>query len=251
MITFATENKKEVMLSKQVEFTVKGLKSDYVFTFQDLNLPSDSSASVIRKLNRMVEAGAITRLSKGRYYKPRQSAFGTLKPSQEEIVKDLLWKDGKVTGYLTGFSIFNQLGLTTQISNIIEIGTNVRRNRMRRGNYEIRFILQSNPIKQADVPLFQLLDAIRGIKDIPDTSLADSYQRLKAIIREMEEKAIRRIVILALNYPPMVRALMGAMLDEVRNNTLSQPLYDSLNPVTFYKIGFNAESSTLKKWRIL
>ncbi|MBR0183170.1 MAG: hypothetical protein IJQ05_07855 [Bacteroidaceae bacterium] len=239
------------MLSKQVESAVKALKSDFVFTFQDLNMPYDASASVIRKLNRMVEAGAITKLSKGRYYKPRQSEFGILMPSQEETVKDLLWKDGRVIGYLTGFSVFNQLGLTTQISNVIEIGTNVRKNRMRRGNYVIRFVLQSNPIKQADVPIFQLLDAICGIKDIPDTSLSVSYQRLKAIMCKMDERSIRRMVILAMNYTPKVRALTGALIDEVKDDSLSKPLYDSLNPVTFYKIGLNTESSTLKKWRIL
>lgn len=239
------------MLSKQVEAAVQALKTDFVFTYKDLNLPSDMSASIIRKLNRMVEAGIITKLSKGRYYKPRQSVFGTLKPSQEEIVKDLLKKDGKIVGYLTGYSIFNQFGLTTQISNIIEIGTNVRRNKLRRGKYEIRFIQQVNPIRSSDISLFQFLDAVRSIKNIPDASPVASYQRLQSMVRGMDERTIRRMVRLALNYPPMARALTGSMLESVFGSDFAQPLYETLNPVTYYKIGLGNITTQLSKWRIL
>ena len=116
------------MISKQIEGAVSQLRTDFVFTYRELGFPAEMTPTVIRNLNRMVEKGIITKLSKGRYYKPRKTIFGQLKPSPEEIVKDLLTKDGKAIGYLTGYSVFNQLGLTTQISNIIEIGTNIRRN---------------------------------------------------------------------------------------------------------------------------
>ena len=70
------------------------------------------SESVIKMLNRLVGEGVIAKISKGRFYKPKKSIFGTLKPKPEEIVKDLLEKDGKVIGYMTGYSLFNRLGLT-------------------------------------------------------------------------------------------------------------------------------------------
>lgn len=38
--------------------------------------------------------------------------------------KDLLEENGKIIGYLTGLSIYNQLGLTTQVSNTLQIGKN-------------------------------------------------------------------------------------------------------------------------------
>ena len=108
--------------------TVYDCGTDYVFTYRDLGLPPESSANVIRKLNRMADMGVIQRLSKGRFYKPKQTMFGSLKPSQQEVVKDLLKKEGKIIGYLTGVSIFGQLGVTTQISNIIEIGVIGKKN---------------------------------------------------------------------------------------------------------------------------
>jgi len=95
-----------MLQSKAIEQTVNSFRSDYVFTYRDLGLPPESSANVIRKLNRMADSGVIQRLSKGRFYKPKQTMFGSLKPSQEEVVKDFLEKDGQIIGYLTGNSIF-------------------------------------------------------------------------------------------------------------------------------------------------
>ena len=84
-----------------------------VFTYVDIASKSSQKEAVIKALNRMVAAGKLAKLSKGRYYRAEESAFGNLQPSQSEIIKDLLEKDGKVIGYLTGYSIYNQLGLTT------------------------------------------------------------------------------------------------------------------------------------------
>jgi len=145
------------MLAKRIEEDILRMTPDIVFTYRDLGYPPIDSGNVIRKLNRMVESGVLMKLSKGRYYKPKNSIFGQLRPRQEEIVKDLLWRDGRPIGYLTGYSVFNQLGLTTQISNIIEIGSKIRRNKKQRGMYEIRFVLQPNEINSRNIPFFKFL----------------------------------------------------------------------------------------------
>src|SRR5690606_15909855 len=110
----------------------------------------------------------------GKFYKPEVSIFGELQPEQAQVVKDLLESNGKVTGYLTGFSIFSQLGLTTQISNVIQIGRNDIRPMLTRGRYTISFVKQKNVITKNNIPLLQILDAIRYIKKIPDTSLTSA-----------------------------------------------------------------------------
>jgi hypothetical protein len=142
----------------------------------------------------MADMGVIQRLSKGRFYKPKQTIFGKLKPSQEEVVKDLLEKDGKIIGYLTGISIFGQLGLTTQISNIIEIGVKGKKNNTRRGMYSIRFVQQANLITRNNIPLLQLLDSIKSIKRIPDSTPDSSYNRIKAIVKSLAHIAAKSYV---------------------------------------------------------
>lgn len=238
-------------LSKTIEEIVNTFPTDYVFTYRDLGLPPESCSNVIRKLNRMADRKYICRLSKGRFYKPKQTMFGDLKPGPSEVVKDLLEKDGKITGYLTGRSIFGQLGLTTQISNIIEIGVNKKKNNTCRGIYPIRFILQNNILTKKNIPLLQILDAIRYIKRIPDASPDSSYNRLKTIIKSLDENNIDLMIKLAMKYPPMVRAVTGAIIESIYGEEKAQALKETLNPITVYKVGLTKKVLATDNFNII
>lgn len=240
-----------MLQSKAIEQAVKSFRTDYVFTYRDLGLPPESSANVIRKLNRMADMGAIKRLSKGRFYKPKKTMFGNLKPSQEEVVKDLLEKDGKIIGYLTGVSIFGQLGLTTQISNIIEIGVKGKKNNTSRGMYTIRFVQQPNQITRSNIPLLQLLDSIKNIKRIPDTTPDNSCNRISAIIKSLDEKSLDLMIKLAMKYNPMTRAIAGAIIEELYGEEKATILRDTLNPITIYKVGLTKKVLSSNNFRIV
>ena len=240
-----------MLQSKTIEQTVNAFRSDYVFTYRDLGLPPESSANVIRKLNRMADSGVIQRLSKGRFYKPKQTMFGSLKPSQQEVVKDLLEKNGKIIGYLTGVSIFGQLGLTTQISNIIEIGVKGKKNNTRRGMYSIRFVQQANIITKSNIPLLQLLDSIKSIKQIPDSTPDSSYNRIREIIKFLDEKSLDLMVKLAMKYNPMTRAIVGAIIEELYGEERARILRDTLNPITVYKVGLTKKVLSTNNFRIV
>jgi len=240
-----------MLQSKTIEQTVNAFRSDYVFTYRDLGLPPESSANVIRKLNRMADSGVIQRLSKGRFYKPKQTMFGSLKPSQQEVVKDLLEKNGKIIGYLTGVSIFGQLGLTTQISNIIEIGVKGKKNNTRRGMYSIRFVQQANIITKSNIPLLQLLDSIKSIKQIPDSTPDSSYNRIREIIKFLDEKSLDLMIKLAMKYNPMTRAIVGAIIEELYGEERARILRDTLNPITVYKVGLTKNVLSTNNFRIV
>ncbi len=240
-----------MLQSKAIEQAVNSFRTDYVFTYRDLGLPPESSANVIRKLNRMADMGVIQRLSKGRFYKPKQTMFGNLKPSQQEVVKDLLEKDGKIIGYLTGVSIFGQLGLTTQISNIIEIGVIGKKNNTRRGMYSIRFIQQANLITKSNIPLLQLLDSIKSIKRIPDSTPDSSYNRIREIIKSLDEKNLDSMIKLAMKYNPMTRAIVGAIIEDLFGEERARILRDTLNPITVYKVGLTKKVVSTNNFRIV
>lgn len=232
--------------------TIDRLPNGYVFTYTDFVNKVSKKEAVVKALNRMVAAGKISKLSKGRYYKSEKTVFGDLQPNQREIVKDLLEVDRKIVGYLTGFSIYNQLGLTTQVSNTIEIGKNEIRPNFKRGKYNISFLRQKNTISKDTVPLLQILDAIRNIKKIPDTDISSACMRFKAILKELTEKDRSTMVRLSQKYPPATRALLGAVFEEIGDNSFSDFLQKSLNPITKYKLsGANKVLSTTEKWNIV
>ena len=120
-------------ITDYISYTIDRFPKGYIFTYADFSTEVDQKQAVIKALNRMVAAGKIAKLSKGKYYKPETTPFGVLQPNQSQVVKDLLEENGKTIGYLTGYSIYNSLGLTTQLSNAIQIGKNVVRPAFKRG----------------------------------------------------------------------------------------------------------------------
>lgn len=230
---------------------IERLPKGYIFTYDDFITEVNKKEAIIKTLNRMASSGKISKLSKGKFYKPETTTFGTLLPGQFQTVKDLLEKDGKIIGYLTGYSIYNQLGLTTQVSNAIQIGKNETRPSFKRDRYRISFVKQKNTINKENIPLLQILDAIRYIKKIPDVSIEFSVNRLKAILNDIPNQSIDKMVKLALNYPPSARALLGALLDTVKKNEKSETLKRSLNPITKYKLSIPKNIlPTKENWNI-
>lgn len=177
--------------------------------------------------------------------------MGRLQPNQEQIVKDLLESDGKTIGYLTGYSIFNLLGLTTQVSNTIQIAKNDIRPTFNREYYTITFIKQKNTITKDNIPLLQILDAIRYIKKIPDSSTVQVCKRMVSILQTLTTEDRSTLIRLAQKYSPATRALLGALLEELGDSSLTTALKQSLNPITQYKIsGIDKVLSNAEKWNI-
>lgn len=237
--------------SEYISLTIDRLPKGYIFTYADFTIEVNQKEAVIKALNRMVASGKIAKLSKGKYYKPENTAFGKLPPNQDQVIKDLLEENGKITGYLTGYSIYNQLGLTTQVSNTLQIGKNQIRPNFKRDRFTISFVKQKNTITKENIPLLQVLDAIRYIKKIPDTSIGSSCKRFLVLIRNFSEKEINTLVRLALKYPPATRALVGALLEQLQLGIAAEPLFKSLNPITKYKLtGASKALTTTEKWNI-
>lgn len=200
----------------------------------------------------MVKLGVLEKAGRGKYYKPKTSLFGNIGPSSNEIVKDLIHDNGVLSGYVTGYTIWNQMGLTSQISDVIMIGTSRRRDPLKRGNYEIRFIMQPNKITSDSIPLLQILDSLKLLKMIPDTSVGQSVRIIKKYISDLEEKRLSTLVKLIRKYPPRVRALLGAILESTGNDKYIGQLKQSLNPTSTYAIGLNEDSDiNLNSWNIV
>ena len=235
-----------------ISVKIDRLPKGYVFTYMDFATEVNKKEAVIKALNRMASSGKIIKLAKGKYYKPENTPFGNLQPNQAQVVKDLLEENGKLTGYLTGYSIYNQLGLTRQVSNTIQIGKNQIRPNFKRERYTISFVKQKNTITKENIPLLQLLDAIRYIKKIPDANIESSCKRFLVILKNLSEKEIDTFVRLALKYPPATRALLGSLLEQLQQSKATEPLLKTLNPITKYKLaGASKVLYTTEKWNIV
>ncbi len=234
-----------------VEKQIEKFPAGKVFTYNDFKIDSSRFGALKLVLFRLVKKGSIERLSKGKFYVAEQGIFGTLKPVESEIVKDLLFVGKRPVGYITGYVIFNRWLLTTQVPNIIQIGVNFDKKQIKRGKYSIRFIRQWNKITKTNIPLLQLLDCIRFIKIIPDSNINQSFKRIRNLIGELSEKEIGLLANLALKYPASTRSLTGVILETLNQPVYAELLQKSLNPATSYKINISDELIKNKtKWRL-
>ena len=223
----------------------------FVFTYSDLDIEVGKIDAVTKALSRLVIEGKIKKLSPGRFYKPRLTEFGELKPETYQVVKDILEKDGKMTGYLTGFSVFNELGLTTQVSNIIQIGANDIKKPIRRGIFKIKFIKQNNRISKENIQLLRLLDAVRYIKNIPDTTNDNSCRTLIKLLKQLGKDDLESLIKLSLKYPPSTRALTGAIIERAYNALAADLIFRSLNASSSYRYNISEKVLLNKdKWNI-
>ena len=234
-----------------IENKINRLPVGYVFTYDDFDLPVNKIDALTKALSRFVQEGKIRKLSPGRFYKPRFTDFGELKPEVYQVVKDLLEQNGKLIGYLTGYSAYNQLGLTTQVSGIIQIGANEPKKSILRGLYKIRFVKQANKITKKNIPFLRILDAIRNIKEIPNTTVQDSCNTLITLIKNIRKEERENIIHLAKKYNPATRALSGALFDLCFGSKIVEPLLKSLNSSSEYEFGISESILPNKlKWKI-
>jgi predicted transcriptional regulator of viral defense system len=227
--------------SEKVRIRIDKFEKGFVFTYNDFDIEVNESEALKKYLNRLVESGTIKRLSKGRFYKPKTGITGYLKPNEYEVVKDLLIDGNKTVGYITGYSIFNSLKLSTQVPNVIQIAVNFDKKGIRRGIYIVKFVRQWNKITKANIPLLQLLDCIRLIKSIPDTTLTNSINRIIFLIKELSEPEKKKLTDLAINYPPSTRALFGAIMEQLGYVDYARKLQQTLKSTTWYSFNIPQE----------
>lgn len=232
-----------------IENRINRMQFGYIFTSSDFYDLVGDPTMVSRTLRRLTQEGKIRKSAKGRFYKPKQSLLGELPPSLDWMLQEFLMDGKQIIGYQTGQYAYSRLGLSTQISSTYTIGSNTYRRAIQRGGYTIRFILQQNTITRENIPLLQILDAVRFIRQIPACTPNEACEIMRQTISGLSAGERKLLASLAMAYTSYVRAIMGAILDETGDNT--DALYRSLNPASVYKIGLSEEAlPNRKKWRV-
>ena len=238
-------DKLDTSVSRLVQDEINKFDPGTVFTLDDFS-KLGSRKAIATTLSRLVKEGVITRIRRGLYMVPKESRFGSMPPDSNAVV-EAISKQGKKS-YLSGVSASNKLGLTTQVPNIIILRGGASDSSIEIGGIKIEIKAGKSPTKKNDIPLMTVLDLIRGIKKIPDSTLIEVISVLKFKVGQLTKNQKNRLVTLALGDKPMVRAIIGAILDE-QNPEITNALYESLNVLTSYNIG-DTKLEFAKKWRI-
>lgn len=239
-------------VAQVVQNTIKNMPAGQIFGYSELPAYNDSPSAVIKAVSRLVSENQLERFSKGKFYIAKQGFLGKRKPSDYEVIQSILYTNGSVRGYVTGLSLYNALGLTTQIPSTITIACNGGRQKRDFGTIRIKKVMTRAPVSQKNTQLLQFLDVLKDIKNIPDADITLSLKIMQKKIYHLTPEDQDRLVLLAKEYyRPQVRALMGMLLS-MHNIDLPKSLKTSLNPTTQYKLNLNAAVWPLAKdWNII
>lgn len=238
-------------ISQRIENRVRSLPKGKVFSYQQLPSYAESPTAVIKAINRLVANNKLRRLSKGKFYMPEQGVLGPKTPSEKELLRSILYKNGRVFGYVTGDSLYNQLGLTTQVPRTITIASNGGQQKKEFDTMTIKIITTRIPITENNIKLLQYLDALKDIKRIPDSDINLSLKQLRRYISTLSDVERNRLATLATRYyGAQVKALIAMLYDNL-NIPITENLIQSLNPTTCYKLNLDPLIwPTAKEWNI-
>jgi hypothetical protein len=225
-------------IAKKILARIHKRGGDTLWTFKDFfDLPAIPVAAT---LSRLSKAGVLERLHKGVYYFPKMTTFGKSRPDPEKVAEATLNING-TRSVKSGFSQFNRLGLTTQVSGTVTLATDRRvRNKKILG---VAFRSRTRRLegqKHITPEERTVLDALRDIHGIPDTKPADVLKRIGSMI-EAKKFNLNHLVQFSLSEPPRVRALLGALIEFHRPSSPSKTrllslLRKNINGLSIFRI---------------
>jgi hypothetical protein len=207
------------------------------------NLPFEA---VAQALSRLTREGSLARLSKGIYYRTRETAFGKSRPNPAAIRK---LASTRTTVFPAGIAAANLLGFTTQVANRGEVATSGL-SLPRKLVGEETVIHTRRPeawikLSEADAAM---LDFLRRGGRTSELSPAKTVNRTVALLSERGR--FERLLKVAASEPPRARAILGAIGDQLGKNpkTLKR-LRESLNPFSRFDFGMLSGLPHARDWQ--
>lgn len=202
--------------------------------------------AVAQALSRLAKEGVIERLSKGTYYRPKQTTFGQSRPNPTEIQK---LAGRKHVFFPSGVSAANLLGLSTQMPKRGELATNA--------NSLPRKLLGRNALVHTRRPAAwsnlnamdaAILDLLRNGGRKSELSPEETIQKLLKLLKEGNR--FQELAGIAMTEPPRVRAILGALGQQLKvRPQILKGFRQSLNPLSRFDFGVFSKLQYAKEWQ--
>ena len=163
------------------------LQTGRVYRREDL---ARMSKAVDRQLSELVSTGVLKKLAQGLYYAPKQSSFGPLPPTDEQVVRGFLRnKDFLVFSP----SSYNTVGLgTTQLYNSTLVYNHKRHGVFKLGNRQFHFRVKPRFPKKL-TPEFLYVDLLNNLDVLAedrDAVLSQARTKLLSFNQKLLQKAL-------------------------------------------------------------
>lgn len=204
------------------------------------------SPAVAKALSRLARAGLLQRVSKGLYYRPRESAFGPTQPNPAAL-QGLANEHARM--FPAGLAAANSLGFTTQNPSPPELATTPRSlPRKLLGPEVIVHTRRPEAWNGLSDTEGELLEFLRSSGRYSELSARKTANRLLQLLAA--DSRFERLLKAAATEPPRVRAMLGAAGQALGKSQRSlQRLRASLNPLMRFDFGKLAALPHAREWQ--
>ena len=163
------------------------LQAGRVYRREDL---ARLSKAVDRHLQELVSTGTLKKLAQGLYYAPKQSSFGPLPPTDEQVVQGFL-RDKDFLVFSP--SSYNTVGLgTTQLCSSTLVYNHKRHGVFKLGNRQFHFRVKPRFPKKL-TPEFLYVDLLNNLEELAedrDAVLSQARTKLLSFNQALLQKAL-------------------------------------------------------------
>jgi uncharacterized protein DUF6088 len=201
------------------------------------------ASAVAMALSRLTDEGVLRRERKGVYYRPRQTSFGLSQPTGSATAALSL----RAPVHPAGLTAANVLGFTTQNPARLEYSTPAAGvpTSLSEATVRTRRPPGRRALSAEDGALLEFLRERAATSDLPREQ---TYTRLYSYMRDRDRFA--RLGRAALEEPPRVRAMLGALGTEVGADArVLSRLRASLNPLSRFDFGELRDLPHAAEWQ--
>ena len=167
-----------------------------------------NEAAYYQMLSRMCKEGSITRIAKGIYCRPKVSKFGTIPPSENEIVRSFTQNE---QGVVVGYSLYNALKLTTQVPKHVSVYSSLIEEQHRQiGNVVLH---QCNMKFDPEVcSVVHILDVLQHYGEIQELEQAQFLKMCSEFSKQYNDRTTN-YVLANMHYPKRTIAFLREVLE--------------------------------------
>ena len=203
------------------------------------------SATIAKTFTQLIKEGILQRISKGHYYHPRPTRFGYSQPVRSELPYQLT----QTRVYPAGVNAANLLGFTTQ--NAVDGTFATTASSLPTawlGQRAKLYTRRPSTWENLSATEAALLDFLRSRGEWSDLSPVETNQHLLTHFRVPGR--FERLVAIAHAEPPRVRAMLGAIGQELKYaKDLLQQLRMDLNPYSRFEFGKLSSLWYAQEWQ--
>ena len=202
--------------------------------------------AVAQALSRLTRQGRLERLSKGVYYRTRDTSFGKSRPNPAAIQR---LASRRKSVFPSGIAAANLLGFTTQTAKKNEVATSaLSLPRKLVGSDTVIHTRRPEAWAGLSESDAALLDFLRRAGRTSELSPEETIRR--TIVLLSEKGRFERLLRIADSEPPRVRAMIGAIGEQLgKNRGALSRLRNSLNPFSRFDFGLLAGLRHSRDWQ--